>query len=111
MRDRPNLPSWVHDVSLVITLDMLHSHWEIANSYEDAARIAGELGKIGCPRGTLFYLPGWNGAYDSTYPTYRPHPELGGDKGFRGMMDAMHANGFRIMIHTNPRTIPILTGC
>jgi len=49
----------------------------------------------------LFYIPGYNGAYDSTYPTYGPHPDLGGEEKFREMVDALHENGFRVMIHTN----------
>jgi hypothetical protein len=36
------------------------------------------------------------------YPTYLPHAELGGTEGFRRMMEALHGNGFRVMIHTNP---------
>ena len=37
---------------------------------------------------------------DSTHPTYRPHGDLGGEEGFRSMIEQVHADGFRIMIHT-----------
>jgi len=100
-RDDPTLPGWVHNVKLVLIMDMMRSNWEIAHDYDDIANLAKELKKIGCPKDTLFYIPGWNGAYDSTYPAYQPHPELGGEGKFREMMENLHENGFRVMIHTN----------
>ena len=94
------LPDWVHNVKLVITADMLRSNWEISHDYTDVLNLARELGETGCARDTLFYIPGWQGAYDSTHPTYRPHPELGGEDAFRHMVDGLHDCGFRAMIHT-----------
>lgn len=102
LRENSNVPEWVHNVKLVLFVDMMRSNWEIAHDYNDVINLAEELNKIGCPKDTLFYIPGWNGAYDSTYPTYRPHPELGGEEKFKEMMETLHKNGFRVMIHTNP---------
>jgi hypothetical protein len=79
---------------------MLRSYGELCHDYRDVIHLAEDLEKLGCPEETLFYLPGWNGPYDSTYPTYRPHPSLGGEEGFREMMGALHGKGFRVMIHT-----------
>jgi len=101
LSERPNIPEWVHNVKLVLTMDMMRPNWEIAHDYNDIANLAGELKEIGCPKDTLFYLPGYNGAYDSTYPNYEPHPELGGEEKFREMIETLHKNGFRAMIHTN----------
>jgi len=101
LRDRPKMPGWVHNVKLVLTVDMLRSNWELTHDYNDAMNLAKELKDIGCPEDTLVYIPGWNGAYDSTYPSYRPHPDLGGEARFKEMVDAFHANGFRVMIHTD----------
>jgi hypothetical protein len=101
LRERPDVPKWVHNVRLVLIMDMMRSNWEISHNYEDVANLAEELKHIGCPKDTLFYIPGWNGAYDSTYPTYQPHPELGGEEKFREMIETLHKNDFRVMIHTN----------
>lgn len=101
LRDDPTVPGWVHDTKLVITLDMMRSNWKIAHDYADVAALADELGACGCPADTLFYLPGTNGAYDAMYPDHGPHPELGGAEGFRRMVDALHRNGFRVMLHAN----------
>jgi hypothetical protein len=96
-----DLPGWIHDVKLVLTLDMMRSDGQIAHNYEDVVNLAGELARIGCPKETLFYLPGSNGAYDSLYPDHGPHEELGGERGFRAMIEALHAQGFRAMLHAN----------
>jgi len=101
LQDRPDVPKWVHNVKLVFIVDMMRAHWEIAHDYEDVINLVKELKSIGCPKDTVFYIPGWNGAYDSTYPTYKPHPELGGEEKFKEMIDTIHENGFRVMIHTN----------
>ncbi len=102
LRDDEDMPEWVRKVPLVVIVDMLRPHGIIAHDYQDLIGLARDLRKIGCPRETLFYLPGWNGDYDAAYPTYAPHDDLGGEKGFREMMESMHDCGFRVMVHTNP---------
>lgn len=97
--DRPNAPDWIHNTRLVITCDMLRSTWEVTHSYADVARLATELNVQGCPPDTVFYLPGWHGAYDSTNPTYWPREELGGEHGFRTMIETLHGFGYRAMVH------------
>jgi len=101
LRDDPNFPSWVDNIKLVLVVDMIRSNWEIVHDYNDVARLATELSSVGAPEDTLIYIPGWNGAYDSNYPTYRPHAELGGEEEFRRMIETMHKCHFRVMIHTN----------
>jgi hypothetical protein len=98
--DKPHTPAWLHDIKLIITLDMLRPNWEITNDFEDLLNLAKELRKIRNPREVLFYIPGWQGAYDSSHPTYRPNPLLGGDAKFREALDYLHQNGFRVMIHS-----------
>jgi hypothetical protein len=102
LREDKRLPSWVHGVKLIFTLDMLRSHGEICHDYSDVAALAEDLAGAGCPKNTLFYLPGWNADYDAGYPTYRPHSDLGGETKFRSMIETLHGNGFRVMVHTNP---------
>lgn len=102
LKERKGVPEWIRDVPLVFTVDMLRSNGEICHDYDDVAGLAEELGKAGCPAGTLFYLPGWNADYDAGYPTYRPHDDLGGEERFRRMVEALHGRGYRLMVHTNP---------
>ena len=101
LKDDPSLPIWVNNVKLVIVVDMMRSNWEIAHDYDDVIRLAKDLRSVGAPEDTIVYIPGWNGAYDSTYPTYRPHAELGGDGKFKEMIETLHRCHLRVMIHTN----------
>lgn len=101
MRERKGVPPWVRNVKLVLVMDMLRSNWEVSHDFEDVRLMSAELSRVGCPTDTLIYLPGWNGAYDSTYPTYEPHRDLGGPAAFERMIDGIHSSGFRAMIHTN----------
>jgi hypothetical protein len=100
VRDQGKLPQWIRNVKLILTVDMLRSNWEISHDYEDLRKLSKELRKAGCPEDTLIYIPGWHGAYDSTHPTYRPHLKLGGEEGFRKMLQQVHDDGFHVMIHT-----------
>ena len=99
---REGSPGWVDSVRLFFTVDMLRSNGEISHDYDDLMRLAEELAAIGCPKDTVFYLPGWSGPYDAAYPTYRPREELGGESRFASMMETVHGHGFRVMVHTNP---------
>lgn len=96
-----NEESWVHNTKVVITADMIRPNREITHDYEDVRNLVHDLKDAGCPADTLFYLPGWQGPYDALYPSYWPSLELGGEEGFRRMVDAMHDSGYRVMIHTN----------
>ena len=100
LKDNRDIPDWIHAIKLVITADMLRSNWEVTHDYLDLLNFAKEIKEIRDPKEILFYIPGWHGAYDSTHPTYRPHEDLGGVKKFRQMIDFLHRNGFRLMIHT-----------
>lgn len=93
---------WVDSVRLSLTVDMLRSNGEVAHSYQDMTQLAEELAAAGAPPDTLVYLPGWNGRYDSAYPSYAPCEELGGEPAFERMIEAMHANALRVLLHTNP---------
>ena len=84
---------------------MLRSNGEIGNDFADIAGLARDLREMGCPANTLFYLAGWNGDYDSGYPFYEPHPDLGGEDTFREMVSTIHDCGYRVMIHANPQGI------
>lgn len=105
LRDDPQHPGWVENVPLVLTLDMMRSHGEICHNYSDLTSLADDLKKVGCPPESLFYLAGWNAAYDAGFPDYRPCAELGGEDGFKRMIERIHDNGYRTMLHANPKGI------
>ncbi len=99
-RERHDLPGWIHNVRLMFTVDMMRSHGEVSHTYAQAAAFVEALHGEGCPKDTLLRFPGWSGPFDSLYPTYRPHPGLGTDKEFAGLIDTIHRCGYRVMLHT-----------
>jgi len=101
LRNDPTLPEWIHNVKLVIYLVMIQSDWKIAHDCDDIINLVKELREIGCPKDTLIYIDGFQGAFDSTYPTYQPHLDIGGEEKFKEMIDTIHKNGFRVMPHFN----------
>lgn len=100
LRDRPEVPGWINDIKFVVTADMMRSNREISHDFKDVVGLAREIKKHRDPKQVLLYIPGWQGAYDSGHPGYRPAPELGGEQGFGEMVKALHDWGFKLMIHT-----------
>ena len=92
-------PPWLHDIRMVVTLDMLRSQGEVAHSYAHLRDLCRELTSAGVGGGVLFYLPGYHNRYDAGFPLYGPCGELGGAEGFREMIEAVHQAGHRVMIH------------
>ena len=45
----------------------------------------------------LVFLSAWDGRYYWDYPNYRVNDRMGGEAGFRRLVDGAHALGFRIM--------------
>jgi hypothetical protein len=45
----------------------------------------------------LVFLPAWDGRYYWNYPIYKPDPRLGGEEGFRTLIDKGHGLGFHFM--------------
>lgn len=93
---------WVDDLKLFITFDMWRSNGDIAHTYQHGIDLAKELHEAGAHGGIVFYIPGWCGMYDASYPDYTPKAELGGDAKFREMIDTFHKYGYRVMIHVLP---------
>lgn len=99
LADDPATPEWALNTRLIFCLDMMRSNLEITHDFTDVARLCDALHEAGCPKDTILYLPGWQGAYDAAHPTYRPAEALGGEAAFAAMIEAAHRHGYRVMIH------------
>lgn len=94
-------PEWVNEVPLSISVDMIRSYGEVVHTYPDVAEISRALRKAGAPENTIIHIVGFNGPFDTTYPTYRPVDELGGASAFDEMVDVVHGCGYRLSVHVN----------
>jgi hypothetical protein len=94
---RTDVPAWLRDVRLVLTLHGMHWSGYVFNTYAqmlDTVRYAAE--RID-GRHLLVYLPGWEGRYYWQYGDFRPDPALGGVDGFARLCDGARALGAHIM--------------
>lgn len=94
---RTDMPAWVRDTSLVLTLHGMHWSGYVFNTYAqmlDIIRFAAERidGKH-----ILAYLPGWEGRYYWKAGDFSPDERLGGEAGFAALCDGARALGVRVM--------------
>ncbi len=100
MEAKEPLPA-VRQLKRAVTLDMWLPDGRIAHRYADAEALLNTLAKHHLAHGTLLYLPGWHGPYDTRYPAYAPAPELGGDTGFRSLLETAKNLDASVMLHLN----------
>ena len=95
---RPDAPSWLADISLVVAAHCMHWTGYVFNTYDDiieelkyiTARIDGKH--------VLLYLPGFEGRYYYDYGTYGAADRLGGSEGLHRLIDAAHEMGVHVML-------------
>jgi hypothetical protein len=95
-----DLPSWASHIPLVVVFDMWLANNEAAHNYLHLRDVCRDMARLGVPKGTVIYLPGWCGPYDGGYPAYEPVPELGGRSAFQEAVEAAHEAGYAVMVHT-----------
>jgi hypothetical protein len=108
---RPNVPTWLRDTKLVVALHGAHWTGFIFNDYAKQLTILRWIATQIDPKNVLVFLPGWDGRYYWNYPLYQTDPRMGGDKGFRQLIDEGHKLGFHFsaMFGTNSanRELPV----
>ncbi len=94
---RTDMPSWVHDLGLVVCLHGMHWSGYVLNDYAAmranidwvTARIPGKH--------VLFFIAGWEGRYYRSYGNSVPHSRMGGDAGFHALIQGAHNKGAHVM--------------
>jgi hypothetical protein len=82
-------------------LDIHDPHENRIQTFDDVSRFISELVEAGLAKGTLYYLPGWYGAFDKSYPDYIPAPAAGGEDGFARLIETARKHGGEIFPHVN----------
>lgn len=94
---RDDVPDWMREVSLVTTL---HGQHFTGKTFLDYGAMLDTLESVAREidgRRVLAYLPGWEGRYYRNYGSYRAEPTMGGDAGFRRLVDGAHELGVHVM--------------
>lgn len=94
---RTDVPDWLRDTALVVTLHGQHWTGHVFNTFPRMIEALRFVAQHIDPRRVLTYLPGWEGRYYYEYPRYEPGEDLGGAAGFRDLVRQAHDLGFRLM--------------
>ncbi len=101
--EHPHYPKWADDVDFILEIwGASKERPEPLHTFAEMQQRIREFAGHHPPSSTLLYLPGFaNGGIDSDAPDYTPSAMLGGEAGFRELIDEAHELGYRVMVHTN----------
>jgi hypothetical protein len=94
---RADVPAWFREVALVVSLHGMHWTGYIFNDFAKSLETLEWVATQIPARQVLVFLPAWDGRYYWNYPIYKPDPRLGGEQGFRTLIDKGHGMGFHFM--------------
>ena len=94
---RSDVPAWLREVRLVVSLHGMHWTGYIFNDFAKSLKTLEWVAAQIPPKQVLVFLPAWDGRYYWNYPIYKPDPRLGGEQGFRTLIDRGHRLGFHFM--------------
>lgn len=96
-KDNKNVPVWMKDISLVITMHMEHFTGHIFHTYHNALEDVKKITSLLEGKHIIVYLAGWEGRYYYKYGNYTPDDRLGGEKGLKELVDGLHKLGCKVM--------------
>jgi hypothetical protein len=94
---RTDVPAWMRSLAMVTTLHGMHYTGYIFNDYARMLEILRWMATQIPGERVLVFVPAWDGRYYWDYPTYRVSERMGGEAGFRRLVDEGHKLGFKIM--------------
>ena len=94
---RTDVPDWMREKSLVLTLHGKHFTGRTFLDYAAMLDTVRQVSKQIDGSRVLAYLPGWEGRYYRWYGRYDVDPELGGEEGFRRLVDESRELGVHVM--------------
>ncbi len=94
---REDVPAWFRQIEIVIAIHGMHWTGYVFNDFAKTQRTLEWVAtQISADR-VLVFLPAWDGRYYWNYPIFKPEPLLGGDNGFRALIQNSQRLGFRMM--------------
>jgi hypothetical protein len=94
---RQDVPSWFRDIALVVSIHGMHWTGYVFNDFAKASRILDWVATQIAPQKVMIFLPAWDGRYYWNYPVYQPDAKLGGEDGFRALIQKGQRVGFRFL--------------
>jgi hypothetical protein len=94
---RTDVPAWMRKLAMVTTLHGMHYTGYMFNDYAKMLEILRWMATQIPGDRVLVFLPAWDGRYYWDYPNYNVSDRMGGEAGFRRLVDEGHKLGFKIM--------------
>ncbi|MFM9920875.1 hypothetical protein [Lacisediminihabitans sp. H27-G8] len=94
---RSDVPEWMREKSLVLTLHGKHFTGRTFLDYSAMLDVIRQVARQIDGSRVLAYLPGWEGRYYRWYGRYDVDPALGGEEGFRRLVDESRELGVHVM--------------
>ncbi|HKO15023.1 MAG TPA: hypothetical protein VJU87_02235 [Gemmatimonadaceae bacterium] len=94
---RTDVPAWLREIALATTLHGMHYTGYMFNDYSKMLETLRWMRTQIPGDRVLVFLSAWDGRYYWEYPNYRASDRMGGETGFRRLVDEGRQMGFRIM--------------
>ena len=94
---RQDVPSWMRNLALAVTLHGQHYTGYIFNNYARQLEILRWIAARIDPRRVTAFLAAWDGRYYWDYPGYKADARMGGEAGFRTLISEGQKLGFAMM--------------
>ncbi len=94
---RQDVPAWFRDVALVVSIHGMHWTGYIFNDFAKALRTLDWVSTQIPANRVMVFLPAWDGRYYWDYPIYKVSSRLGGEDGFRTLIQKGQKMGFRFL--------------
>jgi hypothetical protein len=94
---RPDVPAWLHDTALVLTLHGQHYTGYIFNDYARQLEILRWVNTQIPGNRVLAFMSSWDGRYYWDYPNHRVNDRMGGEAAFHTLISEAQKMGFRMM--------------
>ena len=94
---RSDVPDWLRKTQLVVTLHGMHFTGYIFNDYARMLDILRWIATQISPAQVLAFISAWDGRYYWDYPTYQAAPRMGGEAGFKRLIQEGQRLGFKMM--------------
>jgi hypothetical protein len=94
---RKDVPDWARRIALVTTLHGMHYTGYMFNDYAKMLEILRWISTQIAPDRVLAFLSSWDGRYYWDYPNYKVPERMGGEAGFRKLIQEGQKLGFKMM--------------
>ena len=94
---RADVPDWLRQIQLVVTLHGMHFTGYVFNDYARMLEILRWISTQMPADRVLAFISAWDGRYYWDYPTYQAALRMGGEAGFKRLIQEGQRLGFKMM--------------